>query len=62
MEPTMTKDAVQFFAKVSAVNAEIEGMKAANAVRRHHGEAPAYDEHSFANMANLIRKLINYYS
>jgi len=40
-----------------AVMAEIEAMKAANQERRYRGEAPAYSEEQFREMADRLYAL-----
>lgn len=51
------KDAI-LFAKTSAINAKIKGMKACNSERLQNGLAPAYREDSFFEKAQEIRDAI----
>ena len=53
----MIDKSVILFARVSACNARIEAMKAANIVRLANGEALAFTEHDFAYEANDIERL-----
>ena len=41
-------------AKMKAIEAEIEGMKALNAERIQNGHTPAYDEVAFGNVADEL--------
>ncbi len=49
----------RFLAEISAVNAEIEGMKVANLLRERNGYAFAYDEESFNQKAQQLRSIAN---
>ena len=48
---------VKRLALVLALQAEIEGMKAKNTARERQNYAAAYDENSFLEMAENLRKL-----
>ncbi len=48
---------VKRFALVLAVQAEIEGMKAANMDREQQGHSMAYDEYAFKDKAEQLRSL-----
>lgn len=53
----MFAKAVDKFARVSALNAEIEGYKAENAFRLQLGQSVAYCEDSFAILAREIHEI-----
>jgi len=53
----MTEYDVKRFALVSAVNAEIDGMKADNNIRELNGLIPCYDSSSFEYKANELRNI-----
>lgn len=53
----MSDKYILLFARVSASNARIEAMKAANAARLANGEAQAYTEQDFAYEADYIESL-----
>lgn len=53
----MTDKSVTLFARVSACNARIEAMKAANIARLANGEALAFTEQDFAYEADDIERL-----
>ena len=53
----MTAYDVKMFALISAINAEIEAMKAANMERESHGFALAYNERAFYNMSDKLREI-----
>lgn len=46
-------------AYISAINAEIEGMKALNSHRLQRGETIAYDKEAFQKMANALHSIYN---
>ena len=54
----MTSYDIKRLALISAVNAEIEGMKARNIEREANGFAMAYDDLAFSNKANELREII----
>ena len=48
---------IKKFALISALNADIEGMKAANMERKSKGHALAYDEKAFYEVSNHLRAI-----
>jgi len=44
-------------ALVLAIQADIEGMKTENVLRKQCGESPAYEEKAFFEQAELLRNL-----
>jgi len=53
----MTEYDVKRLALVLAVQAEIEGMKAANLIRKHRNEPPSYNEGDFQIKASRLEDL-----
>lgn len=50
---------VEIYARVYALNAEIELAKVANAERERNGYAPAYGEEAFDDIRNRLEGLAN---
>ena len=48
---------VKKFALISAINAEVEAMKAANIERKGKGLTLAYDEKAFYEVSNHLREI-----
>ena len=48
---------IKKFALISALNADIEAMKAANMERKSKGHALAYDEKAFYEVSNHLRAI-----
>jgi hypothetical protein len=53
----MERETVIRFALVLSVQAEVEGMKAENEVRKSQGLSPTYGESQFSDMANKLSNL-----
>ena len=54
----MTDASVKRLALILAAQAEIEGMKAENALRAYNGQSPAYGEDSFSNSVGKFHDLV----
>lgn len=55
----MTPQTVRIMALITAAQARIEGMKAANAEREANGHAPAYDGDAFFEEFSRLELLAN---
>lgn len=53
----MKAEAIMYYARISSLMAEIEGMKAANQKRLHEGYSVAYTEDHFFGIANDLNAL-----
>ena len=53
----MTNEQLYVLGMISAENARIEGMKAANQHRLSLGHSIAYDEDAFCSSANVLEQL-----
>lgn len=55
----MNRFDIKRLGQIFAIQAEIEGMKAANARRAAIGGEPVYDEYYFDKRAEEIREIVN---
>lgn len=55
----MNKFDIKRFGLILSIQAEIDGMKAANECRAANGREPIYDEYYFDKRAEEIREIIN---
>lgn len=54
----MNKKLLILFGEISALNAEVEGMKAENIERNINGLSPVYGEEAFFEKCDKIREII----